>query len=178
MFLTISKRVEYYYGRKPNDPIPKENCLHRIARKTFTNKPSPYHYDYGVKFPTLKQRDNMVFLIKQSFGYSIRSANSYKDTLSSARDTGTIDKLTYPKLNDGNRKYMPHRSRGKTYPRAYSKSSATIVPDPLIPSSDYDDSDDPSNASVNSLPSPMVNENYIAISIEKERKSKLEKKSF
>lgn len=174
--------MEYYYERKPNDPIPKESCLHRITRKAFTNKPSPYHFDYGVKFPTLKQRDNMVFLIKQSFGYSIRSANSCKKDTESAREV--VEKLSYPKLNDysnisaTNRKnYRPHRSRGVTYPRTFSKSSATIVPDPFIPGSSDDESDH-SNDSVNSLPSPMVNENYIAISIEKGRKSKLENESY
>lgn len=73
-FEVIQKRVEFYYikGNEYAKP-PFEPLLSKLHRKLFTNHPAPYHYDYFIHNPKRSSLSEMIFTLRQDFGYSYRS---------------------------------------------------------------------------------------------------------
>lgn len=73
-FKIIKRRISFYYNCKKDDEIPPEPWYERIVRM-FTGCPSPYYYDYSIPNPNQHTLDEVIFEIKQYYGYSSRASS-------------------------------------------------------------------------------------------------------
>lgn len=55
---------------------PKESCMNHLYRVIFTCKPNPYHYDFSIQTSPEKVENDVIFQIKQRFGYSKRGSST------------------------------------------------------------------------------------------------------
>lgn len=55
---------------------PKESCINHLYRIIFTCKPNPYHYDFSIQSSVEKVENDVIFQIKQRFGYSKRGSST------------------------------------------------------------------------------------------------------
>lgn len=57
--------------------VPSECCCYKIIR-IFNDEPSPYHFDYYLSKPTSHNIDNLLFQLKQAYGYAKRTSTSFR----------------------------------------------------------------------------------------------------
>lgn len=80
----ISNRIDFYYKNTNNfgnnisflHP-PQEPFCEKMKRKTFTNLPAPYHFDFGLQYPNSESKDHVLLSLKQKFGYSVRKKSEH-----------------------------------------------------------------------------------------------------
>lgn len=100
----IVNREEFYYknnnfGNNINFLYPpKEPFCKKVKRRTFSNLPAPYHFDYGLQYPNSESKDHVLLSLKQKFGYSVRKksehpSQSYGSPMSHSRSSA------FPPLN-------------------------------------------------------------------------------
>lgn len=71
----LNIKIKFYY-MNDSKYTPKESCLAYLYRTVISKKPSVYSYNYSVSSPQDSYFDEMVYAIKQRFGYAIRNASS------------------------------------------------------------------------------------------------------
>lgn len=57
--------------------VPSECCCNKLIR-FYNNEPSPYHFDYYLAKPTSHNIDNLLFQLKQAYGYAKRTSTSFR----------------------------------------------------------------------------------------------------
>lgn len=99
----INQRNTFYYENntlklKP----PKEECCEYLHRVIFTRQPNPYYYDYFPMNSDIKDgKSNLLFMLKQSYGYSSRM-ESITNYQSNVQHTTSLKKtLKSFKCNEG-----------------------------------------------------------------------------
>lgn len=105
--------------------IPKESCLAYLYRTVITKKPSVYSYNYSVSSPQDSYFDEMVYAIKQRFGYATRNASSTHYFFSPRRNcSGVLYPSTSPRLDSKTSK----RTKLMESYKCTSSTSSTIGP--------------------------------------------------
>lgn len=111
MYNNMVKRRTFYYENGINAIPPPEPCFSKLIRNTFTKKPSPYHYDFSC-IPNPKGMEEMLFSVRQRFGYSSRRSSYNVNT--SVPKTRSSKSLKSPELTNFNVNNSHHEIKHKT----------------------------------------------------------------
>lgn len=76
----ITDKINFYYSHRKDDVVPTESCTSKFFRKLLTKRPSPYTFNFGLINCTEKSKENVIYTIKQSYGYGSRISNAYSLT--------------------------------------------------------------------------------------------------
>lgn len=68
----VKNRLEFYYSHPLTTIPPPESCMNKFYRRLFSQKCDPYHYDYNLPKPGYDGMDNVMLMVRQKFGYSVR----------------------------------------------------------------------------------------------------------
>lgn len=72
--INVKTRIYLNYN---NLKIPKEKCHSKVFRFLFTQKPSPYHYDYSNTDPKEEDLIELISTTKMKYTYSSTKKQSY-----------------------------------------------------------------------------------------------------
>lgn len=143
----IKNRMKFYYDHINYDNrktlvVPKESCFNKAIRICFTSRPAPYHYDYCSLTNREKGFDDMLFLLRQVFGYSCRNSsfkNDYPNTKLSMKSEKSEKSITGSnnKIVGSFQRFRTKPSRSCGYPAIQLQSPSLINPYPLSNSHKY-----------------------------------------
>lgn len=76
----ITNKINFYYSHRKDDVTPPESCGSKLLRKLLTKRPSPYTFNFGLINCTEKSKENVIYTIKQTYGYGSRISNAFSLT--------------------------------------------------------------------------------------------------
>lgn len=110
LYTTIRKKMLYYSKfTNPEEVIqPKETCCESFERTLLSDYPPKYYYNY-CPFYHKRNVDDLLFMIRQRYGYSVRinrtSSNTSRSQLNRNGQSSSVrlHKLTYGRAQEHDR---------------------------------------------------------------------------
>lgn len=91
IYTIIKKKISYYRKFVNDEEViqPKESCCQSFQRRFFTDYPPKYYYNY-CPFYHKRNGDDLLFVVRQRYGYSVRINRVSSNTSHESQNNGNV----------------------------------------------------------------------------------------